>query len=181
MSTADTIYQFSGLIDSRNACHIERDEQTRKPVSVDYYPNIDMLYGVYKSKEEAFEALSATNKQGVNALVKGKTVGIEQNGKIVEYWFESQASSIDDLVVKGRPEVEIDLSLDADTLWRKIYNSPKNALYTVKTTEGYYHTASISTDGDDYLISYELKDTDVQIRLTHTSMDMKYVEYYDTV
>lgn len=62
-----------------------------------YAPNFDYYYGPYNSKEEAWTELSADKFQ----LCRGKTVGIIEDGKIVEYWFESAYKSINDLVKKN--------------------------------------------------------------------------------
>lgn len=62
-----------------------------------YLPNFDWFYGPYVSKEAAFAALSSDKFQ----MCIGKTVGIIENGTIVEYWFESACSTIDDLVEKN--------------------------------------------------------------------------------
>ena len=63
-----------------------------------YLPSYDFFYGPYQSVQDAFDALSTDKFQ----LCIGKTVGIMVDGKIVEYWFESAASSASDLVPKGK-------------------------------------------------------------------------------
>ena len=90
-----------GLIDSREVRSINQDE------TYTYYPNIDYMYGPYNSLEEAYAALSQQSDNiGATALVKGKTVGVIEDGKISEYWFESDPADatagykITDLVKK---------------------------------------------------------------------------------
>lgn len=61
-----------------------------------YLPSFDAFYGPYESKQEAFDKLSTDKFQ----LCIGKTVGIIEDGKIVEYWFESAYETVDDLVPK---------------------------------------------------------------------------------
>lgn len=91
-----------GLIDSREVRSINQDE------TYTYYPNIDYMYGPYNSLEEAYAALSQqTDNIGATALVKGKTVGVIEDGKITEYWFKSDPADatagykITDLVKKN--------------------------------------------------------------------------------
>ena len=78
-----------GLIDSREVRSVNQDK------TYTYYPNIDYMYGPYNSLEEAYAALSKeTDNIGATALVKGKTVGVIEDGKISEYWFESDPADI---------------------------------------------------------------------------------------
>lgn len=104
-----------GLIDLREVRTLNNDG------SYTYYPNVDYMYGPYaattekSAKEVAFEALSATTDNiKANALVKGKTVGIIEDGNIVEYWFGSDPADtsvgyqITDLVKKVNPNINID-------------------------------------------------------------------------
>ena len=91
-----------GLIDSREVRSVNQDK------TYTYYPNIDYMYGPYNSLEEAYAALSKeTDNIGATALVKGKTVGVIEGGKISEYWFESDPADttagykIADLVKKN--------------------------------------------------------------------------------
>lgn len=73
-----------GLIDSREVRSIDENN------NYTYYPNVDYMYGPYESVEAAYNALAQeTDNVGATALVKGKTVGVIEDGKIVEYWFES--------------------------------------------------------------------------------------------
>lgn len=73
-----------GLIDSREVRSIDENN------NYTYYPNVDYMYGPYESVEAAYNALAQeTDNIGATALVKGKTVGVIEDGKIVEYWFES--------------------------------------------------------------------------------------------
>lgn len=58
------------------------------------YSNIDFLYGPYNSKSEA------CNKVNINVRRKGLTVGIVEQGSVVEYWWRD-ATSDDDLIVKN--------------------------------------------------------------------------------
>lgn len=95
-----------GLIDLREV------RSTNKDGSFTYYPNIDYMYGPYESKEAAYAALSQpTVNINANALVKGKTVGIIEDGDIVEYWFGSDPANtttgyqLSDLVKKYDGEV----------------------------------------------------------------------------
>ena len=91
-----------GLIDSREVRSVNQDK------TYTYYPNIDYMYGPYNSLEEAYAALSKeTDNISATALVKGKTVGVIEDGKITEYWFESDPEDttagykITDLVKKN--------------------------------------------------------------------------------
>lgn len=91
-----------GLIDSREVRSVNQDK------TYTYYPNIDYMYGPYNSLEEAYAALSKeTDNISTTALVKGKTVGVIEGGKISEYWFESDPEDttagykITDLVKKN--------------------------------------------------------------------------------
>ena len=68
-----------------------------------YLPSFDAFYGPYGSKQDAFDKLAADKFQ----MCIGKTVGIIENGKIVEYWFESACASVDDLVMKGTAVEEL--------------------------------------------------------------------------
>ena len=78
-----------GLIDSREVRSVNQDK------TYTYYPNIDYMYGPYNSLEEAYAALSKeTDNIGATALVKGKTVGVIEGGKISEYWFESDPADV---------------------------------------------------------------------------------------
>lgn len=101
-----------GLIDLREVRTLNNDG------SYTYYPNVDYMYGPYaattekSAKEVAFEALSATTDNvKANALVKGKTVGIIEDGNVVEYWFGSDPADVSvgyqitDLVKKYDGEV----------------------------------------------------------------------------
>ncbi len=73
-----------GLIDFREVRSVDQDKKYT------YYPNVDYMYGPYNSLEDAYAALSQqTDNIGATALVKGKTIGVIEEGKIVEYWFES--------------------------------------------------------------------------------------------
>lgn len=58
-------------------------------------PNIDARYGPWQSKGEAVTTLS---KWGT--IAKGLTVGIIENNKIVEYWFQG-GTDLDHLVLKN--------------------------------------------------------------------------------
>lgn len=58
--------------------------------------NIDYKYGPYPSVEEAFETLTE-----LEVLTVGLTVGVVEDGKIKEYWFEEKCESIKDLVEKN--------------------------------------------------------------------------------
>lgn len=103
-----------GLIDLREVRTLNNDG------SYTYYPNVDYMYGPYtattekSAKEVAFEALSATTDNiEANALVKGKTVGIIEDGKVVEYWFESDPADaatgyqVTDLVKKTNQQSNV--------------------------------------------------------------------------
>ena len=90
MEKPTAISKLSALLDTRGARSIDG---TR-------FPNVDALYGPYDSKYEAWVALSTPTETGATALTVGKTVGIKENGKIVEYWFERNCTSMNDLVVK---------------------------------------------------------------------------------
>lgn len=57
--------------------------------------NIDYLYGPYESKQAAFDVFSETEN-----LAQGKTVGIIEDGKIVEYWWPTEDLTLNGLVQK---------------------------------------------------------------------------------
>lgn len=82
------------------------DTRDAKNNSNESLPSIDALYGPYNSKQAAWTALSTPNSSGETALVKGKTVGVIEEGSVVEYWFESACNSIDDLVKKNTTTVD---------------------------------------------------------------------------
>lgn len=97
-----------GLIDSREVRSIDENN------NYTYYPNVDYMYGPYESVEAAYNALAQeTDNIGATALVKGKTVGVIEDGKIVEYWFESDPADTEagyqaaDLVKKGSDVVDL--------------------------------------------------------------------------
>lgn len=48
-------------------------------------PNIDVKYGPYASKEEAFSILGVEN---MDVLSEGLTIGIIEDDRLVEYWFQ---------------------------------------------------------------------------------------------
>ena len=52
-------------------------------------PNIDSKYGPYNSKDAAIAALGMN---GQDCICVGLTVGIIENNKIVEYWFQGGTS-----------------------------------------------------------------------------------------
>lgn len=60
-------------------------------------PNIDYKYGVYASKQEAFDYLG---EDGLDVLAVGLTVGIMTENGVEEYWFKSACESVNDLVKK---------------------------------------------------------------------------------
>lgn len=115
MAHPDARIKFSGLLDTRNAFHYDF-------VTGEYttFPNLDYLYGPYDSKQEAFDALAEPNELGLNALAKGKVVGVYEGNSIVEYWFESECSSVDDLVKKGTSTILINLDASAQELYNII-------------------------------------------------------------
>ena len=102
MSKLDNVsnFGFSGLVDTRDSATVEFDFDTFEDVTYKF-PNVDYLYGPYDSKQEAFDKLSEVTSSGNDALVVGKTVGVVENGSIVEYWFKSACSSVSDLVKKN--------------------------------------------------------------------------------
>lgn len=105
MNFSDTQLKFSGTIDTRNAIHTVYNPDTYEVVQTIFYPNIDTLYGPYDSIQEAFDSLKASNKEGNNALVQGKTVGVFTNEGIREYWLKDampeNGYTIENLVPKA--------------------------------------------------------------------------------
>lgn len=105
MNFSDTQLKFSGTIDTRNATHTVYNPDTYEVVQTICYPNIDTLYGPYNSIQEAFDSLKASNKEGNNALVQGKTVGVFTNEGIREYWLKDvmpeDGYTIENLVPKA--------------------------------------------------------------------------------
>jgi len=102
MSNLDSVSKFSlaGLVDTRDGVATEFNIETFEEDKFKF-PNVDYLYGPYDSKQEAFDKLSEVNGSGNDALVVGKTVGVVEDGGIVEYWFKSACSSVSDLVKKN--------------------------------------------------------------------------------
>lgn len=105
MNFSDTQLKFSGTIDTRNATHTVYNSDTYEVVQTICYPNIDTLYGPYDNIQEAFDSLQASNKEGNNALVQGKTVGVFTNEGIREYWLKDampeDGYTIENLVPKA--------------------------------------------------------------------------------
>lgn len=139
---------LSGLIDTRTA----RSKDGAR------FPNMDLLYGPYASKQEAWTALSTPNASGVTALVKGKTVGIVENGSIVEYWFESAYASISDLVKKNAATSieteEDDLLMENGTL-RLADRSNENGMgYVILRTDKTF-AQQVAENNTIYEIRYE--------------------------
>lgn len=60
--------------------------------------NVDYKYGIWNSKEEAFEALG---ENGDDVLAVGLTIGVLEEDGVHEYWFQKACGSVDDLVPKG--------------------------------------------------------------------------------
>lgn len=60
--------------------------------------NVDYKYGLWNSKEEAFEALG---ENGDDVLAVGLTIGVLEEDGVHEYWFQKACNSVDDLVPKG--------------------------------------------------------------------------------
>ena len=72
-------------------------------------PNLDYKYGPYSSKQEAYNTLGPN---GVDKLAIGLTVGIIEEGKIREYWFRNDISSVDDLVLKSEGPSAYDIAVE---------------------------------------------------------------------
>ena len=60
-------------------------------------PNIDFKYGIYNSKQEAFDYLG---EEGLDVLAVGLTVGIMTENGVEEYWFKKACNTVEDLVPK---------------------------------------------------------------------------------
>lgn len=144
-----------GLIDSREVRSINQDE------TYTYYPNIDYMYGPYESLSAAYAALSEqTDNIGATALVKGKTVGVIEDGKISEYWFESDPADatagykITDFVKKNSEQ--FDPSTKADVISLDDYITvgsklPLNGVYTYND-KPISHMRTIIGDGYTMLL-----------------------------
>lgn len=65
------------------------------------YSNIDFLYGPYNSKSEA------CNKVNINVRRKGLTVGIVEQGSVVEYWWRD-ATDDDSLILKNPSKEKVE-------------------------------------------------------------------------
>ncbi len=65
------------------------------------HANLDSYYGPYESKAQALEALDTQTIAGVTYTKRaiGLTVGVTENGEVVEYWFKSGTTD-NDLVKK---------------------------------------------------------------------------------
>lgn len=83
--------EFSTLFDIRQSAQPVYDESWQI-VGWNKYPNIDMMYGPYNSVQEAFDALKE-KVATVDSVVVGKTVGVIENGSIVEYWLKNATGS----------------------------------------------------------------------------------------
>jgi hypothetical protein len=187
MDQPTAIYKFSGLIDTRNARTFEGQR----------YPNIDLLYGVYPSKQEAFEALSAPNNIGVKALVAGRTVGVKVGDRVMEYWLaEDKAANkytIDDLVEKGVASIPLNLDAEAQQIYEEIetfgcgcryfgyrmYVNPENHSDTHPLPERYQLQLSKVENG--YNLKYYAEPFEWHILITRTygnySKDEQYIVY----
>lgn len=71
--------------------------------------NLDYKYGPYSSKQEAYDTLGPN---GVDKLAIGLTVGIIEEGRIREYWFRNNISSVDDLVLKSEGPSAYDIAVE---------------------------------------------------------------------
>ena len=140
-----------GLIDSREVRSVNQDK------TYTYYPNIDYMYGPYNSLEEAYAALSKeTDNIGATALVKGKTVGVIEGGKILEYWFESDPADttagykITDLVKKNSEQPHTDvIELSNYTNNGKVL--PLSGAYTYNGNPVSHIRVISETDGVQYI------------------------------
>lgn len=151
-------YEFSGLLDTRNAY-----SKTGKE-----YPNLDLLYGVYDSRHEAFEALSSPNSIGVKALVAGRTVGVRENGRIMEYWLEQEKQAGEyvegDLVLKKAPsvvEIAIEPSdgedftlIERNAIYHILSKSPKGSIFVGVLNSGRKFTLNVDESPAYYTITY---------------------------
>lgn len=63
-------------------------------------PNIDARYGPWPSRQKVIEVLG---REGWDTIAEGLTVGIVQNNKVVEYWFQG-GTDLDHLVLKNNGE-----------------------------------------------------------------------------
>lgn len=88
--SVNIISNFAKRVDSRISQNSEEHNDIYTQIRNIYDELNDSLYGPYDSLEEAYKAL-----QGRESL--GRTVGIIENGSVVEYWFKS---GINDLVKK---------------------------------------------------------------------------------
>lgn len=66
--------------------------------------SLDAKYGPYASREAAYDALGPEN---MDVIAQGLTVGIIENGEIVEYWWQG-GTSLSNLVKKV-PDVYVDV------------------------------------------------------------------------
>lgn len=158
MKKPTLISERSGLFDVRNARSIDGQR----------YPNVDVLYGVYGSKQEAFEALYTPNSTGVKALVAGRTVGVRENGHIVEYWLEEEKPAaeytINDLQVKKAPsivEIAIEPSdgedftlIERNAIYRILSTSPRGSVFVGVLNSGRKFTLNVDESPAYYTITY---------------------------
>ena len=158
MKKPTLISERSGLFDVRNARSIDGQR----------YPNIDALYGVYDSKQEAFEALYTPNSAGVKALVAGRTVGVRENGHIVEYWLEEEKPAaeytINDLQVKKAPsivEIAIEPSngeeftiTERNAIYRILSTSPRGSIFVGVLNSGQKFMLNVMENPGYYIITY---------------------------
>lgn len=74
--------------------------------------NNDALYGPYTSTKEALESIPSALIDGNGAI--GRTIGVIENGKVVEYWWQPVDGGYG-FVKKGAVEIVVDDELNADS------------------------------------------------------------------
>jgi len=75
--------------------------------------SIDAKYGPYATKQAAIEALG---ENGMDVIADGLTVGIIEEGKIVEYWFQGGVTEAYLLRKSSACQVELNSIVKGDTL-----------------------------------------------------------------
>lgn len=104
--------------------------------------NVDALYGPYNSREEALEAVTMRRR------VIGRTLGIIENGSVVEYWWQSGIEDAD-LVSKTNsvPKLEYTEDYPAGTVIRKEIGETVSVKVKFSSTTYGQCTVTIYKDG----------------------------------
>lgn len=122
-------------------------------------PSIDAKYGPYASKQDAIDALG---EEGADVICNGLTIGVIEDNKIVEYWFQGGVT-INHLVKKGGNDGE-NLQVELST-FRKNDLIPNNAAKCNFTYNGeaVYKVPCIYDNANCILACCNILDNNVEI------------------